>query len=221
MPEKIVKNDGNKKKKEIITRYNERSYVEIYDNRYSNLQASKFAFFKSSITQTFLKAQNGIWLDFGCGTGLTWQLIKQVYQELAAKTAIRYIGCDISRGMLRKFAEKSIISENDVFYKPQLICADGEHLPLRSGIIPYTVSLTTLQNLPNPKLGLKEIVHVQQIPGLILVSVLKKSTELQKWMEWMTDALRETRHTIEVLNIHETQNLEDWIFKIQIFEILQ
>ena len=168
-------NHPHHKKKKMLTAYNEESYIEIYDKRYYRLQASKFKHY-STRNHSF----DGLWLDFGCGTGLTWEFMRN-----SLHIQFRYIGCDLSRGMLRNNSVSNIIS------------------------------LTTLQNLPNPILGLKEIQRIYKIDGMILISVLKKSFSQKQWKKLLESVFSGPNFSINLLNQQNSSNLEDWIYEIQ------
>ncbi len=190
-------NHPHHKKKKMLTAYNEESYIEIYDKRYYRLQASKFKHY-STRNHSF----DGLWLDFGCGTGLTWEFMRN-----SLHIQFRYIGCDLSRGMLKKFYGKG----GDT----HLICTDGENLPIRNNSVSNIISLTTLQNLPNPILGLKEIQRICKIDGMILISVLKKSFSQNQWKKLLESVFSGPNFSINLLNQQNSSNLEDWIYEIQ------
>ncbi len=90
-----------------------------------------------------------------------------------------------------------------------LICCDGEHLPFRSNHFKYIYAITSLQNLPNVDLGLKEINRVKKKGGIIAISYLRKKISkdlLEKNLKNSFEGFQ-----ISLLKTHST---EDWVFKI-------
>ena len=78
-------------------------------------------------------------LDVGCGTGLFCKYVNGLY-----------VGLDISEGMIRKCKERC---EN-------VVIADAEHLPFRDKAFDICVSFTVLQDLPNPRRAVEEMLRV-------------------------------------------------------------
>ncbi|WP_457558709.1 class I SAM-dependent methyltransferase [Candidatus Harpocratesius sp.] len=208
---------SQKKKKEIQALYNEKSYVEIYDNRYGTLQSEKFSLISAKEMEF-----SDVWLDFGCGTGLTWDfIINSQDLEKFLTFRFRYIGCDLSSEMLLKFKSKWIehdFKDKKVNDYPHLICADGENLPFRNSAISNVISLTTLQNLPNPMKGIKEISRITRkdanLISKIMISVLKKKYHLGQWKKWLSEIFSSPNFTLEIINNSTDSNIEDWIFYI-------
>ncbi|MHA1521648.1 MAG: class I SAM-dependent methyltransferase [Promethearchaeota archaeon] len=231
------------KKKEMQKRYNSETYNEIYDTRYSLLQTDKW-----KVLQPNFQKFRGNWLDFGCGTGLTWEIIKSSLSPASSsskappapqtspasqsadtsskgvfgsKPTYRYIGCDLARGMLNRFMSKIVpnpkIPKNKEKPSPSpvnLICCDGEKLPLRNAVFDSVISLTTLQNLPNPSQGISEIIRVATSTAPMGISVLQKSLHREKWEELFSTNLGESQRKIETMNKNQREYQEDWIFLI-------
>ena len=160
------------KKKEIIESYNSESYNEIYDRRYKAIQFEKFEPFWQPVNEDpiFL-------LDYGCGTGLLWDFYNLKYKNGLYNEKIRFLGIDISKGMLNIFKNKLNLANNfpKMHYKDvHLVCCDGEHLPFRSNHFRHIYAITSLQNLPNLDLGLSEINRVKKKNAIIAISYLQK-----------------------------------------------
>ncbi|MCF2139159.1 MAG: methyltransferase domain-containing protein [Candidatus Lokiarchaeota archaeon] len=212
----ISHNLSQRKKKEIQDRYNEESYIEIYDNRYKTLQKKKF-----SLISTKNINFNCMWFDLGCGTGLTWDLIISS-QKKEKILSFHYIGCDLSNGMLLKFKSKWInhrFKNRKYKFNPHLVCADAENLPFRNDIILNIISLTTLQNLPDPIKGIKEIHRIikkdANLITKIVISVLKKKYDFKLWKKWLSNVFLERNFKIEIIDYPFSPSIEDWIFYIE------
>jgi len=195
------------KKKEIIESYNSESYNEIYDRRYKAIQFEKFEPFWHPLDEDPIML-----MDYGCGTGLLWDFFNSKIQNNEQSQKIRFISIDISKGMLNIFKDKLNFTIN--LPKPhiadvQLVCCDGEHLPFRLNHFKYIFAFTSLQNLPDLDLGLKEIKRVKKENAIVAISYLQKKitkdllkTKLKKAFKGLQIELKETHST------------EDWVFKI-------
>jgi len=202
-----MKKKEKKKKKEIIDSYNSESYNEIYDRRYKSIQFEKFEPFYNSVNEDPLT-----FLDYGCGTGLLWDFYDSKYQINNQSEKIRFISIDISKGMLNIFKNKLNLAINfpkmhnkDVHF----VCCDGEHLPFRSNHFKFIYAITSLQNLSNLDLGLKEINRVKKKGAIIAISYLRKKMEkniLEKKLKKSFEG-----YQISLLKTHSS---EDWVFKI-------
>lgn len=222
------------KKKRIQEHYNSQSYISIYDKRYQDLQKAKF----EALAQHF-SSLHGIWLDFGCGTGLTWDLlhILPIKGDEKENPIMRthYIGIDLAIGMLHHFSSKlrspsrksasksadddkaeNTHTRSNLFFSSDvhLICADGEHLPLRNQSFNQVISLTTLQNLPVPYDGLKEIKRVSTSQASINLSVLQKSYPKETWHSWLTEIWNYPSQKILTVDSPPGEYQEDFLFSI-------
>jgi len=202
-----MKKIEKKKKKEIIDSYNSESYNEIYDRRYKSIQFEKFEPFYNSVND-----DPSIILDYGCGTGLLWDFYDSKYQINNQSEKIRFISIDISKGMLNIFKNKLNLANN--FPKMHnkdvnLVCCDGEHLPFRSNHFKYIYAITSLQNLPNVDLGLKEINRVKKKGGIIAISYLRKKISKDLLEKKLKNSFEEFQ-----INLLKTHSTEDWVYKI-------
>ena len=153
-----------RKKRKLKGRYD--STADSYDSRYENIQEKKVEAIKE-----YLKGSTRI-LDVGCGTG---SLLEEVSsdKELA-------VGVDFSIEMLRRARER--------LGDAKLILADADNLPFQDGTFDLVVSLTLLQNVPEPSKTIREMARVVETGGLILVTSLEKKHKPHEIEEWMDSA---------------------------------
>ena len=117
--------------------------AEIYDARYSEVQREKY---EQALAGIELR---GRILDLGSGTGLLREFLK-----------IDVIGADISMNMLVKGAGGRVQAE-------------AEKLPFKSNSFDYVLSFSTLQNIENPEVTLKEAKRVLAKDGIFICTYLK------------------------------------------------
>ncbi len=97
-------------------------------------------------------------LDVGCGTGLLTARIA------AAGSVTRSVGCDFSRGMLRRAADRSDA--------PAWVCADAGRLPLRGGAFDAVTCTEAFHWFPDPIAALSEFHRVLGPGGHILLALV-------------------------------------------------
>ena len=94
-------------------------------------------------------------LDYGCGTGRLYPIIKRMFNS-------SYLGIDLSNDMLnvakKKFKGIAVKQE------------DGEDLKLKNNSFDTVIVFGALHHLPNPKKGLAEINRVLAKKGTLLIS---------------------------------------------------
>jgi ubiquinone/menaquinone biosynthesis C-methylase UbiE len=142
-------------KRRVMRRYNQSA--RVYDTQYFEEQEAKI----KTIMQNLHMPLDSIVLDAGCGTGL---LIK----HLANKTDF-VVGLDISRGLLQKAIKKAQAYQNVA-----LVMADADNMPFPNRTFGTVFAVTLLQNMPNPRVNLEEIVRVSKPTAWIAVTGLKK-----------------------------------------------
>lgn len=191
--EERSKNDN--KKKNIIEKYNSTSY--FYDKRYRAIQEEKYEI----LLKNYIVNDKNI-LDLGCGTGLFFQYVAKSLLNKALITS-NYIAVDISWNMLLKFKSK-IISPNYSKYPPNLILSDIEYLPFRDNTFFSIFSLTSFQNLPHIKNGIKESFRVSKHNADFKFSILKKKLDLESLLKILEPK-------IKGLSVIKRENLEDII----------
>lgn len=187
------------KKKNIQYKYDKTS--DHYDIRYNLIQDVKItAFFNELIIKNELNHFKYI-LDVGCGTC-------SILEKLNAYISERfyYIGIDFSIGMIKYGLDKNI---PNIPYKNNisLILADAENIPLKNNLFDLIISLTVIQNLPEPATHLNEIVKkLKKNSGIILISFHKKI-----FTEELIDNLLK-KHPNLTLTKLDVDEIEDYLY---------
>ena len=149
------------KKHEIQRRYDCTAY--LYNRRYREIQKKKY-----EEVLSYLK-NAGLILDVGCGTGM--------FTKLLVQRAHFVVGVDLSLGMLH--------AAGDMPRGVSLVQADADHLPFQDGTFDVVVSITLLQNMPDPGSTVRELARVLKRGGLLIVSTLRhrhSTCQLRKWI---------------------------------------
>ena len=188
------------KKKEIIKKYNSSS--SFYDSRYRQIQETKYHI----ILKNFDLSRKVI-LDLGCGTGLFIEYLSRRKLE-QKKNLDYYVGLDISWNMLLEFRSKF---EKLKGKNISLLLSDIENLPFRDNQFFSVLSLTSFQNLPDVKKGIKELLRVSRNRADFKFSILKKKINLKI----LVDFLKSFVVIDQVLN---KENLEDVIIQGKVFK---
>jgi len=188
------------KKKEIIKKYNSSS--SFYDSRYRQIQEIKYHIILKNFDLT-----RKVILDLGCGTGLFIEYISRRKLE-QKKNLDYYVGLDISWNMLLEFRSKL---EKLKGKNISLLLSDIENLPFRDNQFFSVFSLTSFQNLPDVKKGIKELLRVSRERADFKFSILKKKINLKI----LVDFLKSFVVIDQVLN---KENLEDVIIKGKVFK---
>ncbi|MEM1900692.1 MAG: class I SAM-dependent methyltransferase [Candidatus Nezhaarchaeales archaeon] len=137
---------------------------EFYEELYGDEQEKKFASIISLDPLKFSKFN--VVLDAGCGTGL-------ITKKLLGRGDF-IVGVDFSKGMLQKAKEKlGKAAEVD------FVLGDVEYLPFRSKSFDLVLSITVLQNCC-PSRALKSLLRVLSKRGVLVLSYLKRSREVEK-----------------------------------------
>ncbi|MDH5815861.1 MAG: class I SAM-dependent methyltransferase [Candidatus Nezhaarchaeota archaeon] len=137
---------------------------EFYEELYGGEQEKKFASIISLDPLKFSKFN--VVLDAGCGTGL-------ITKKLLGRGDF-IVGVDFSKGMLQKAKEKlGKAAEVD------FVLGDVEYLPFRSKSFDLVLSITVLQNCC-PSRALKSLLRVLSKRGVLVLSSLKRSREVEK-----------------------------------------
>jgi ubiquinone/menaquinone biosynthesis C-methylase UbiE len=138
------------RKRELMRLYDET--VDFYERRYREIQLEKYEF-----ARRYLLPCTTL-LEVGCGMGF--------YLRELRKLAKLVVGVDFSEGMLRKVREGIVV------------LADAEHLPFRDNVFDQVLSITALQNFPNPVKALEEMRRVLHENGRLVISSLRKKHPL-------------------------------------------
>ena len=186
----------SEKKKNIIAKYNSTS--RFYDDRYRNIQNSKFKLLLKNF-----KFDGKIILDAGCGTGLLFEFFLRFNQRMLNRK-LRYIGLDISWKMLKQFLYK--IKKRSSIKRVNLILGDIENLPFREEKIHQIFAVTSFQNLYNVEKGLKELIRVGQHGTSLNLSILGKNLNLDSIYSFLKS---ETAN----LNLITLEKVEDVIIQ--------
>jgi ubiquinone/menaquinone biosynthesis C-methylase UbiE len=133
------------------------STVDIYDRRYEEEQAAKYAAAIDSLKEKRFASV----LDVGCGTGLLFDRIIERAQSI--------VGIDISRKTLLRTKTRAAH-----YPAVNLILADADSMPLKARIFNCAFAVTIIQNMPNPVKTLNEIVRASRDDAFIIITGLKK-----------------------------------------------
>ena len=162
------------RKLELRRRYDETA--KLYDERYAEIQKEKYELVVNQLRE------GGKILDLGCGTGMFLpELLKR--GELV-------VGVDVSPEML-KIAQRRGEGAN-------LILADADHLPFTDGCFDAVVSVTLLQNMPDPAATTKEIARVTKSGGKVILTTLKRKHAPEELRGWVRSAGLRPLETLEM-----------------------
>jgi demethylmenaquinone methyltransferase/2-methoxy-6-polyprenyl-1,4-benzoquinol methylase len=186
----------SEKKKNIIAKYNSTS--SFYDDRYRNIQNSKFKLLLKNF-----KFDNKILLDAGCGTGLLFEFFLR-YNQRIFNRKLRFIGLDISWKMLKQFLYK--INKETSIKRVNLILGDIENLPFREEKIHQIFAVTSFQNLYDIEKGLRELIRVGQQGTSLNLSILGKNLNLDNIYSYL-------KSETEDLNLIRLEKVEDVIIQ--------
>ena len=65
-----------------------------------------------------------------------------------------------------------------------LVCADADHLPFKDRNFDVVVSITLLQNVPEPVATMKEMARVLKPEGVAIMTSLKRKHSPEKLADW-------------------------------------
>jgi ubiquinone/menaquinone biosynthesis C-methylase UbiE len=151
------------RKLELRRRYDETA--GFYDRRYKEIQCAKYR----TIMKNLPDGRKRI-LDLGCGTGM-------FLNELSTRAKF-VVGVDASLEML-KLARGRV-------RKARLVQADADSLPFADRSFDFVVSITLLQNMPDPAATVREVARILRPSGVAVLTVLKRKysrEELEKWVK--------------------------------------
>lgn len=159
--------------------------VSHYDERYRNIQFSKFS-------ETSVRWEDrDVVLDVGCGTGL---LIEYMTIE-----PIIFVGVDLSVNMLKVARRKSSW--------PIFIAGDVRKLPLKQEVFSKVVSFSVLQNIPDPREVIGEIFRVSKRASSVLITALRKRITIESLVNWTRKEAEKRRRSVEIEQLN--LSLED------------
>lgn len=169
------------RKRELKRRYDLTAYM--YDRRYRKIQREKYETVLANVTRV-----DRI-LDLGCGTGMLLSPL-----ERRAKFVV---GVDMSAEMLRTAKKRATGTP--------LVLADADHLPFADGSFDIAVSVTLLQNMPDPGKTVCELARVLRSDGKAIITSLKHKHSPEQLAAWATAA------NLEPLKVGEISGSEDVI----------
>lgn len=149
------------KKKKLKKKYN--CNVESYEKRYSQIQSRKFKAIQKYIGKTSRL------LEVGCGTGFFLESLSDFSDQIFA--------VDFSHEMLQRAKKRST--------KAFLVLADADNLPFEEEVFETVVSLTLLQNMPDPKFTVREMTRVLKDEGTLIATVLDKEISRKDVKDWL------------------------------------
>lgn len=167
------------RKRELKRRYDLTAYM--YDRRYREIQREKYEIVLTNVTRV-----DRI-LDLGCGTGM-------LLGPLGERARL-VVGVDMSAKMLR-VAKKRATGAS-------LVLADADHLPFADSSFDIVVSVTLLQNMPNPGKTVRELARVLRSNGKAIITSLKHKHSPEQLTAWATAA------NLEPLKVGEISGSED------------
>jgi malonyl-CoA O-methyltransferase len=113
-------------------------------------------------------------IDVGCGTGADLNLLGERYQEA------QRVGVDLSLPMLRTSADRGVwfkrLLPGFARGRSQLVCANAQDLPLRSGCAALLWSNLVLHWLNDPLAAFGEFHRVLDVGGLLMFTTLGPDT---------------------------------------------
>ncbi|KUO40787.1 MAG: hypothetical protein AVW06_02010 [Hadesarchaea archaeon DG-33-1] len=169
------------RKRELKRRYDLTAHV--YDRRYMGIQQEKYETVLANIQR------RGRILDLGCGTGMLLASLEKRARFVA--------GVDMSAEMLGAAKKRAT--------KAAIVLADADHLPFADGSFDAVVSVTLLQNMPDPERTMRELARVLRPNGKAIITSLKRKHSPKQLATWSIAA------NLKPLRIGEMSNSEDVI----------
>jgi ubiquinone/menaquinone biosynthesis C-methylase UbiE len=164
------------RKRELKRRYD--TTAHFYDRRYGEIQRGKYEVVLANTPQAVRI------LDVGCGTGMLLERIQ--------RKAKLVVGVDVSVKMLRAAKKRAPAAF--------LALADADHLPFADASFDVALSVTLLQNMPDPGETIREVARVLRPNGLAIVTTLKRKHTQGQLVGWASDAGMEPLKTWEIPN---------------------
>jgi ubiquinone/menaquinone biosynthesis C-methylase UbiE len=138
----------------------------MYERRYEQIQRGKYEI----VTENLPRVRKV--LDLGCGTGMLLSLL--------ARRSEFVVGVDSSPEML-ELARKRRGSA-------ALVLADADHLPFADRSFDAVISVTLLQNMPDPAATVREVARVAKPEGILILTTLKRKHSLGELEGWVRAA---------------------------------
>jgi len=183
---------GAEKKRRIMGDYNATS--EFYDFRYKDNQFNKMRVLFSRPRKLESPA-----LDFGGGSGLVIDYLVDIEDEKIFKDhplpqiGNHYVNLDISFEMLKVMLSKTSVGLITDEMQVHAVCGDCENPPFRDHVFPSFISLTTIQNFPDPALGLKELHRITSEKAEGYLTTLSKKFDKMEFADLITSTFFNAR----------------------------
>lgn len=168
------------RKLELKQRYDETA--GFYDRRYEEIQRAKYRVVVKNLPDKSKRI-----LDSGCGTGM--------FLEELSNRAEFVVGVDASPEMLKVAKGRA--------GKATLVLADADSIPFADWSFDTVVSVTLLQNMPNPAATVREVARVLSLGGVAVLTVLKRKHSREGLEKWVKQA------DMEVVSSGEIEGSED------------
>ncbi len=152
------------RKLELKRRYSETA--PVYERRYEQIQREKYEIVTGNLPRV------GKVLDLGCGTGM-------LLSELTRRSEF-VVGIDTSPEMLELARERR--------GSAALVLADADYLPFADCSFDAVISVTLLQNMPNPAVTVREVARVAKPEGIVIMTTLKRKHSLGELERWICAA---------------------------------
>ena len=135
-------------------------------------------------------------LDLGCGTGLF------------IKTARGLGGYMIAVDSSKKMIQKAKLKHGK---KAFFLCADADYLPFRDQIFNDVFVFTLFQNMPDPKVTIKEIRRVTKMEAKVVVTLLKRAQSGSMFQNLLNTA------GLNVILFIDKDELKDYVAICELF----
>ncbi len=183
---------ADSKKMRMIRDYDATS--SFYDFRYKKDQFDK-------LKKIFLRKRvmNSPILDFGGGTGLFLDYLVELEDDTLfdihplPEIGNHYVNIDISSEMLKIMKEKPSIEMISEVLQVHAVCGDCENPPFRDNTFNSFISLTSIQNFPNPHKALTELYRITTRKSEGFVTTLNKKITKTDYVNLVSSVFKSSR----------------------------
>lgn len=158
------------RKREISTKYD--LLASVYEEIYKDEQLKKYR----EVFSNLRKKTRRVCVDVGCGTGIGLEASSESFSQI-------WVGIDISIGML--YEAKRRIPPREERY---VVLADSDFIPLREKCTDLAIGITVLSKTPTPLKTIKELGRIISSDGEIVLSVLKRDFEAERFQGLIREA---------------------------------
>jgi SAM-dependent methyltransferase len=149
-----------------------------------------------------LLIRDSVIIEVGCGTGLNGECLLEMGH--------RYIGIDISRGMLTEARNK--LNQKG---KADFVLGDAEYVPFRDHCADVTLAVAVLHHLPNPQLCMNELARCTK--SLVIIGA--EPTRLSQFL--LSPAIRLAKHLGLAPGLSPADSLTKGFTKDQIKKMIE